>query len=52
MAQEIFHKPSDFGENYDVSVQGKIILEHLENVNMDAWDYVYQVHVNSLVIKK
>ncbi len=26
--------------------EGKIILEHLENVNMDPWYYIYQVYVN------
>jgi len=28
------------------AVEGKIIQEHLENVNMDAWYYIYQVYVN------
>lgn len=53
VAQEIFRKPSDFGENDDeVALEGRIILEHLENVNMDAWDYIYQVYVNPQGIKK
>jgi len=28
------------------AIEGKIIQEHLENVNMDPWDYIYQVYVN------
>lgn len=31
-------------EPYD---EGKIIQKHLENVNMDAWYYIYQVYVKS-----
>ena len=26
--------------------EGKIIQEHLENINMDPWYYIYQVYVN------
>ena len=29
------------------ALEGKIIQEHLENVNMDAWYYIYQVYVNN-----
>ncbi len=28
------------------SIEGKIIQEHLENINMDPWYYIYQVYVN------
>ncbi len=30
----------------DPAIEGKIIQEHLENVNMDPWYYIYQVYVN------
>jgi len=26
--------------------KGKIIQEHLENINMEPWYYIYQVYVN------
>ena len=26
--------------------EGKIIQEHLENINMDPWYFIYQVYVN------
>lgn len=26
--------------------EGKLIQEHLENINMDPWYYIYQVYVN------
>ena len=26
--------------------EGKIIQEHLENINMDPWYYIYQNYVN------
>jgi len=26
--------------------EGKIIQEHLENINMDPWYIIYQVYVN------
>ncbi|WP_016940183.1 hypothetical protein [Candidatus Nitrosopumilus sediminis] len=26
--------------------KGKIIQEHLEEINMDAWHYIYQQYVN------
>jgi len=26
--------------------EGKIIQEHLENINMEPWYYIYQVYVN------
>jgi hypothetical protein len=26
--------------------EGKVIQEHLENINMDPWYYIYQVYVN------
>ena len=25
---------------------GKLIQEHLENINMDPWYFIYQVYVN------
>lgn len=28
------------------SEKGKIIQEHLENINMDPWYFIYQVYVN------
>ena len=28
------------------SYKGKLIQEHLENINMDPWYYIYQVYVN------
>jgi len=28
------------------AIEGKIIQEHLENINMDPWYYIYQVYVN------
>jgi len=28
------------------SKEGKIIQKHLEQVNMDAWNYIYQKFVN------
>jgi hypothetical protein len=28
------------------SDEGKIIQEHLENINMDPWYFIYQVYVN------
>ena len=28
------------------SKEGKIIQEHLENINMDPWYFIYQVYVN------
>jgi len=37
-------KESEFID--EPSKKGKIIQEHLENVNMDAWYYIYQVYVN------
>jgi len=30
----------------DPAIEGKIIQEHLENINMDPWYYIYQVYVN------
>ncbi len=33
-------------EKNEPNEDGKIILEHLENVNMDPWYYIYQVYVN------
>ncbi len=33
-------------EKNEAADEGKIILEHLENVNMDPWYYIYQVYVN------
>ena len=33
-------------------IKGKIIQEHLENVNMDPWYYIYQVYVNPSVGSK
>ena len=32
--------------NKEPHEEGKIIQEHLENVNMDPWYYIYQVYVN------
>ena len=26
--------------------EGKLIQEHLENINMDPWYFIYQVYVN------
>ncbi len=47
MAQETLRQGSDFGKDVEEpSLEGKIIQEHLENVNMDAWYYIYQVYVN------
>ncbi len=47
MAQIVSRKGSDFGKDVEEpSLEGKIIQEHLENVNMDAWYYIYQVYVN------
>jgi len=34
------------------AIEGKIIQEHLENVNMDPWYYIYQVYVNPHVGSK
>jgi len=34
------------------SIEGKIIQEHLENINMDPWYYIYQVYVNPPVGNK
>ena len=28
------------------AIEGKIIQEHLENINMEPWYYIYQVYVN------
>ncbi len=33
-------------EEKEPSNEGKIIQEHLENINMDPWYYIYQVYVN------
>jgi len=34
------------------AIEGKIIQEHLENINMDPWYYIYQVYVNPPVGSK
>ena len=52
MAQEILQKPLDLGESDEAVLEGKIIQEHLELVNMDPWYYIYQVYVNPQVNKK
>ena len=44
MAQ-VVQKPSDLG-NDDAILEGKVIQEHLESINMDAWYYIYQIYVN------
>ncbi len=47
MTQNTLRKGSDFGKDVEEpALEGKIIQEHLENVNMDAWYYIYQVYVN------
>ena len=47
MTQKTLRKDSDFGKDVEEpSLKGKIIQEHLENVNMDAWYYIYNVYVN------
>ena len=28
------------------AIEGKLIQEHLENINMEPWYYIYQVYVN------
>ncbi len=33
-------------EEKEPANEGKIIQEHLENINMDPWYYIYQVYVN------
>ncbi len=33
-------------EKKEPADEGKIIQEHLENINMDPWYYIYQVYVN------
>ena len=30
----------------DPTKNGKLIQEHLANINMDPWYYIYQVYVN------
>jgi len=44
MAQ-VIQKPSEL-RNDDAVLEGKVIQEHLESINMDAWFYIYQVYVN------
>jgi len=34
------------------AIVGKIIQEHLENINMDPWYYIYQVYVNPPALSK
>ena len=47
MTQNTLRKGSDFGKDVEEpALEGKIIQEHLENVNMDAWYYIYNVYVN------
>ncbi len=47
MTQIVLRKDSDFGKDVEEpALEGKIIQEHLENVNMDAWYYIYNVYVN------
>ena len=36
---------SDIDESDSVR-DGKIIQKHLEQINMDAWHYIYQKYVN------
>ena len=36
---------SDIDESDSVR-EGKIIQKHLEQINMDAWHYIYQNYVN------
>ena len=45
MAQ-VFHKSEDLKNDEEAVLEGKVIQEHLESVNMDAWYYIYQVYVN------
>ena len=44
MAQ-VIHKPSDLKSD-EAALEGKVIQEHLESINMDAWYYIYSVYVN------
>ncbi len=47
MSQKVLQKSSDLGKDVEEpALKGKIIQEHLENVNMDAWYYIYNVYVN------
>ncbi|MFB5604626.1 MAG: hypothetical protein ACE5RQ_03470 [Nitrosopumilus sp.] len=32
----------------ELEENGKLIQEHLENINMDPWYFIYQVYVNPL----
>ena len=53
MAQELLPNSSNKEKNdEEAALKGKIIQEHLESINMDAWYYIYQVYVNSQRIKK
>ena len=45
MAQ-IIRKSIGQKKDDEVAHKGKLIQEHLETVNMDAWDYIYQIYVN------
>ena len=45
-------KHSDSEKKDEAVLQGKIIQEYLENVNLDAWYYIYQVYVNPLELEK
>jgi len=41
------YNTDDLDSNDSDSVQdGKIIQKHLEEINMDAWHYIYQKYVN------
>ena len=52
MSQKILQKSSDFGKDAEEpALEGKIIQEHLENINMDAWYYIYNVYVNPPQLK-
>ena len=37
---------NNFGEKDNIT-KGKIIQEHLNNVNLDAWIYIYENFINS-----
>ena len=43
MAQ-VFHKSKDLKNDDEAVLEGKVIQEHLESVNMDAWYHIYQVY--------
>ena len=41
MSKTSENEPKNEPEN-----KGKLIQEHLENINMDPWYFIYQVYVN------